>query len=70
MLKAPIFVITILKNASLKTGWNVRARVQLKMHERDRALIQLIQNFFGGKGYISKPNGYGRVYCYKNWSYS
>ena len=26
------------------------------MHEKDRALIQSIQNFFGGIGYVSKPN--------------
>jgi hypothetical protein len=26
------------------------------MHEKDRALIQSIQDFFGGIGYISKTN--------------
>lgn len=26
------------------------------MHEKDRALIQAIQNYFGGIGYVSKPN--------------
>lgn len=26
------------------------------MHEKDRALIQSIQDFFGGIGYVSKPN--------------
>lgn len=26
------------------------------MHEKDRTLIQSIQNFFGGIGNISKPN--------------
>jgi hypothetical protein len=26
------------------------------MHERDRALIEKIKEFFGGIGYISKPN--------------
>jgi len=50
------FVITILKNSKYKTGWNVQARVQIKMHEKDRALIQAIQDFFGGIGYVSKPN--------------
>jgi len=34
------FVVTILKNPNYNTGWNVQARVQLKMHEKDRALIQ------------------------------
>lgn len=50
------FVVTFLKNARYKTGWNVQARIQIKMHEKDRVLIQSIQNFFGGMGYMSKPN--------------
>ena len=50
------FVVIILKNPRYKTGWNVQARVQIKMHERDRDLILKIQEFFGGIGYISNPN--------------
>lgn len=50
------FVVTILKNSRYKTGWNVQARVQIKMHEKDRALIQSIPEFFGGIGYVSKVN--------------
>jgi NADH:ubiquinone oxidoreductase subunit K len=50
------FVVTILKNSRYKTGWNVQARVQIKMHEKDRVLIESIQEFFGGIGYISKLN--------------
>lgn len=37
------FVVTILKNPRYKTGWNVQARVQLKMHEKGRVLIESIQ---------------------------
>jgi NADH-ubiquinone oxidoreductase chain 4L len=37
------FVVTILKNPRYETGWNVQARVQIKMHEKDRVLIQSIQ---------------------------
>jgi len=37
------FVVTIKKNPRYKTGWNVQARVQIKMHEKDRILIQSIQ---------------------------
>lgn len=55
------FVITILKNSRYKTGWTVQARMQIKMHERDRPLIQSIQNFFGGIGYVSKPNNSSTV---------
>ena len=55
------FLVTILKNSRDKTGWNVQARIQIKMHERDRALIQSIQDFFGGIGYVSKPNNSSMV---------
>lgn len=50
------FVVTILKNPRYKTGWNVQARIQMKMHEKDRDLILQIQEYFGGIGYISNPN--------------
>jgi NADH:ubiquinone oxidoreductase subunit K len=50
------FVVTILTNSKYKTGWKVHPRVQLKMHEKDRDLIQSIQEFFGGIGSVSKPN--------------
>jgi hypothetical protein len=40
--------------ARYKTGWNVQARVQIKMHEKDRVLIQSIPEFFGG--IIQKEN--------------
>ena len=55
------FVVTILKNPRYKTGWNVQARVQIKMHERDRVLIESIQGFFGGVGYVSKLNNTSTV---------
>nr|YP_010963375.1 NADH dehydrogenase subunit 4L [Harringtonia lauricola]WNK75964.1 NADH dehydrogenase subunit 4L [Harringtonia lauricola] len=50
------FVVTILKNPRYKTGWNVQARVQIKMHEIDRVLIENIRKYFGNIGYISKFN--------------
>ena len=50
------FVVIILKNPRYKTGWNVQARTQIKMHERDRDLILKIQEYFGGIGYVSNPN--------------
>jgi hypothetical protein len=55
------FVVTNLKNSRYKTGWNVQARVQIKMHEKDRVLIQSIQEFFGGIGYVSKLNNTSSV---------
>jgi len=50
------FVVTILKNPRYKIGWNVQARFQIKLHEKDRALLLLIQNYFDNIGYISKIN--------------
>jgi hypothetical protein len=55
------FVVTILKNSRYKTGWNVQARVQIKMHEKDRVLIQSIQEFFKGIGYVFKLNNTSSV---------
>ena len=34
----------------------MQARFQIKLHEKDRALLLLIQNYLGGIGYISKIN--------------
>ena len=50
------FVVTILKNPRYKIGWNVQARFQIKLNEKDRALLLLIQNYFDNIGYISKIN--------------
>jgi NADH:ubiquinone oxidoreductase subunit K len=50
------FLIAMLKNSKYKTGWNVQARIQLKMHEKDRYLVLKIQEYFGGIGLVSKPN--------------
>ena len=62
---ASSFVVVILKNSRYKTGWNVQARVQLKMRpasgEKDRNLLLSIQEFFGGIGNISKPNNASTV---------
>lgn len=55
------FVVAILKNSKYKTGWNVQSRVQIKMHEKDRTLIQSIKGFFGDIGYVSKPNNTSTV---------
>ena len=46
----------ILKNPRYKIGWNVQARFQIKLHEKDRALLLLIINSFHNIGYISKIN--------------
>jgi len=55
------FIIRIINNPKLVKGWQVQARIQIKMHENDRALIQSIQEFFGWIGHVSKPNNYSMV---------
>ena len=55
------FVVTILKNSRYKRGWNIQARILIKMHEKDKVLIQSIQYFFGGIGYVSKVNNISTV---------
>jgi len=35
---------------------NVQARVQLKMHEKDRSLVLKTREYFGGIGLLSNPN--------------
>ena len=47
------FVVTILRNPRYKTGWNIQARIQIKMHEKDRDLVLKIHKYFGGIGYVS-----------------
>lgn len=37
------FVVLVLKSSSYKTGFNVKARVQFKLHEKDRGLVQSVQ---------------------------
>lgn len=55
------FLIAMLKNSRYKTGWNVQARIQLKMHEKDRSLVLKIQEYFEGIGLVSKPNNNSTV---------
>jgi len=55
------FVVRRIENSKLKTGWGVQIRVQIKMHEKDRNLIQAIKKFFGDIGFISKANAHSTV---------
>jgi hypothetical protein len=41
------FLILIRKNKNLKIGWNVELRFQITLHEKDRALLEQIKNYFG-----------------------
>jgi hypothetical protein len=55
------FVVTISKNPRYKIGWHTQARFQIKLHEKDRALLLLIKNYFGNIGLISKINNKSTV---------
>jgi len=41
------FQISILENKKLKTGWVVSPKFQIALHEKDRALLELIRSSFG-----------------------
>jgi len=47
------FIISIRKNSNYKTGWKIEARFQIGLHQKDRAILELIQSYFG-LGMISK----------------
>ena len=48
------FTVMIDKNQKRTLGWRVQAKFQIGLHERDLALLLQVQEFFGGKGSISK----------------
>lgn len=50
------FVIVILRDPKFSLGWRVQVRFQLKLHISDTALIESVNIFFGGVGYISNPD--------------
>jgi hypothetical protein len=48
------FLITVLKNQKLKTGWEVQLIFQINLHKKDHTLLKLIQSSFYGVGSITK----------------
>ena len=47
------FIIRISKNSKYKTGWKIEARFQIGLHQKDLALLKLIQKFFNEAGTIN-----------------
>jgi hypothetical protein len=45
------FYISILKNTNT-IGWAIRPSFHIAVHRKDRALLELVQVFFGGVGGI------------------
>ena len=47
------FLVLVLKRARYKTGWNIIPVFTISLNSRDAALLEKIQQFFGGIGKIS-----------------
>ena len=42
------------RNKELKVGWVVNQSFQISLHQKDKALLEQIQSYFGGIGNITK----------------
>ena len=51
------FLLNINESSETNTGYRVKAIFQINLHSKDRALLEDIQNYFGGIGYIYKYSG-------------
>jgi hypothetical protein len=40
------FLINIYRNKELSTGWHVKPRFQITLHQRDKALLEQIKSYF------------------------
>lgn len=56
------FHIKINKNNKNKTGWSVQACFSIGLHQKDRALLELIQGSLEGAGSITKEGEYTKKY--------
>lgn len=45
-------MVQIVKNNKLKTGWRILLHFQISLHSKDTALLELVQSYFKGAGYI------------------
>jgi len=50
------FFIGVSKDSKNYTGYRVKAHFQIGLHEKDRALLEEIQNYFDGVGSIYKQS--------------
>lgn len=48
------FVISIQKEPKNKTGWTIKSRLSISLHEKDIAILKQIKNYFEGVGSITK----------------
>lgn len=42
------------KNNKYSTGWQIYPIYSISLHNKDQALLNMIKNYFGGVGFISK----------------
>nr|QBM09665.1 hypothetical protein [Dactylella sp.] len=47
-------MVRVRKNSETKIGWSVEAIFSITLHHRDLATLNLIQQYFGGIGTITK----------------
>jgi hypothetical protein len=47
-----MFYLGMTKDSKRKTGWITYLEFKIVLHEKDRALLELIKLFFGGRGSI------------------
>lgn len=57
-----LFIVRIRDNPKLKIGWSVEAIFQIKLHQKDFAILELIKNYFKGIGSITKAGKDGILY--------
>lgn len=56
------FMILILREPKNKTGWTVKARFSIGLHEKDKAILESINNYLGNIGSISKQGKHSVQY--------
>ena len=64
------FICSITENKNSKHGWRVQACFQISLHNKDRAILEGMKNFFGvGKIYRLGPNAIQlRITNQKDWA--
>nr|QBM09683.1 hypothetical protein [Dactylella sp.] len=48
------FIISIVKDPSTRTGWNIQIRFKIALHQKDLPILEKIKVYFGGVGRIDK----------------
>jgi hypothetical protein len=55
------FIVGVVRNNNYKTGWNIKVRFQIALHNKDIDLLLQIQNYFG-VGKIGKHTAKSVIY--------